>query len=190
VTSTPPKSWPNLDLDRLPGLDYLVLEIMSEDLRYAASLVESLFQHPSARGIAEVLRRFADTPRAIKYANQPRDHHTPDPILGLWRALHYLVTAELPPKAPRGKLLGVVADMWVVRDRTIEADLGKHGRRAKQILQSIVEDRSKHAAMDRSQVIAALDRDLKLKVAQEPKRGAGKTKKSARKKANKVARKK
>jgi hypothetical protein len=190
VTARLPKSWPNLDLGRLPGLDYLVLEIMSEDLRYAASLVESLFQHPSARGIAEVLRHFADTPRAIKYANQPRSH-TPDPILGLWRALHYLVTAELHPKVPRGKLLGIVADIWApVKDRTIEADISKHGSRAKQILQSIVEDRFKHAAMDRSQVIAALDRDLKRKAEREPKRAVGKTKKSARKKANKVAQKK
>jgi hypothetical protein len=187
TAATPPKSWPNLDLDRLPGLDYLVLEIMSEDLRYAASLVESLFQHPSARGIAEVLRRFADTPRAIKYANQSRDH-TPDPILGLWRALHYLITAELHPRVPRGKLLGIVADIWApLKDRTIEADISKHGSRAKQILQSIVEDRFKHAAMDRSQVIAALDRDLKQKAAAEPPRATGQT---TRGKSRKIARKK
>jgi hypothetical protein len=31
--ATPLKSWPNLGYDRLPALDYLVLEITSEDLR-------------------------------------------------------------------------------------------------------------------------------------------------------------
>jgi hypothetical protein len=177
-----PKSWPNLGYGRLPALDYAVPQYTREGLLDAALRAEPHY-------IAEFVRHVANIPSVIERLNQYRSH-TPDPILGLWRALHYLVTAELHPKAPRGKLLGIVADIWDVNDRTIEADVGKHGRRAKQILQSMVEDRSKHAAMDRSQVIAALERDLKLKAAQEPKRGAGDTKKRARKKANKVAQKK
>jgi hypothetical protein len=186
VTATP-LAWPNLGYVRLGTLDHLVLEITPADLRYAASVVESLFQHVSAPVIAEVLRHFADTPSAIKAAN-PYKRHTPDPhtphaILGLWRALHYYVSRELYPDKRRGKVLGIVADIWApVKDRTIEADIGKHSARAKQQLDLLV-GMGAERGKDRRQVIAALDLDLKLKAAQEPKRDARKSKKSARKKS-------
>lgn len=139
------------------------------------------------RRIAEGLRYLADVPGVIKAANHHRIH-TPARVLGLWRALHCLVSFKLYPDEPRGKVLGIVADIWSTKDRTIEADIGEYRAIAKKELAWLVKHeakrsgRSKPSAKDRQSVIACLDRDLKIKAAQEPKRILRTARKVTRKK--------
>jgi hypothetical protein len=81
-----------------------------------------------------------------------------------------------------------VADIWGAKDRTIEADIGEHGAMAKKEFAWLVKYEAKRSggsnplAKDRQSVITALDRDLKIKAAQEPKRILRTAKKVARKK--------
>jgi hypothetical protein len=124
--------WPHLKIPTHPVLDWHETEYTATSLLEMAAAVSDTTIPVKGRrdavwstAIESVLRSLADNVAALKALN----HHRPTPparVVGLNRAVHVHVLAELHPDQQAKRIWGEVAKAWGCSDRHVKDDVSKH----------------------------------------------------------------
>jgi hypothetical protein len=121
--------------DRIRGLDYVVPQYDAEWFREMARRI----QRAESLSVATVcFMQMADTPAAIQALN----HHKPQvphELMGLNRAVHYLVRSELLAQSKTKEALHDVALAWRIAEGTIADDVRDFGGHARYLLDEHIE---------------------------------------------------
>lgn len=171
--------WPHLKLPTHPVLDWVETEYTTARLTEIADAV-SANPHPiqtrTAQGlrgvwdpaIENVLRTLAANDAALKALNHRRAT-PPERVVGLNRAVHVLVLAELHPKRKATAIWAEVAAAWGKRPATVKGDVGKYKVKnpreyrpddAQRLMLTIVHNSCRASGRPREQVLKDFDADL------------------------------
>jgi hypothetical protein len=121
--------------DRIRGLDY---EVPQYDAEWFREMARRIQRAESLNVAAVCFAQMADTPAAIQALN----HHKPQiphELMGLNRAVHYLVRSELRGQSCTKEALHDVALTWRIAEGTIADDVRDYGGRARYLLDEHIE---------------------------------------------------
>ena len=183
--------WPNLGFLRIGELEYEVPRYDAAWFLHMAQFVEADVRGAKSRLLAEGLRQIAATPGAIRELNEHRPL-TPGPILGLNRALHYLVRLSIRweecGEERKKDAVDDVVRAWSAPERavaagTIRRDTDYYGKEAKRLLDVHVElCQEREPRPTFAKILKWFDADLHLHARRmrKPAKSAVKSKKSKR----------
>lgn len=177
--------WPNLQLATHPVLDWVETTYEPATLLLMAEAI-SKNPHPiqtrAAAGqpgawdsaIEQLISTLADSPAALKALNQRRPL-PPRKVVGLNRAVHFLVRLEMRGSGETKRALSDVAKVWDSTEATIKEDRTTFSVKtpteyrhddAKRIAAQIINDTSVTRGMTRTEVLEAFDADMKRRAKQ------------------------
>ena len=184
--STPDLSrWPNLKMPTHSALDWHEALYTGPRLLELASAI-SKNPHPIQTrtpeglsgvedpAIESVLRALANSPAALKALNRHRPM-PPRRVVGLNRAVHYIVRLEIRGKNKRKHALADVARVWGAKVATIEEDRTDHHVKkrdpfaltdAHYIAEQIIAGCSINRKLSRAAVLKAFDADMRNRAKQ------------------------
>jgi hypothetical protein len=144
--------WPRLALPT-GELDYLVGQYNAE---WFLDMVKRIESGQSLAAAARCFLQLAKTPAAIEKLNHYRPE-VPREILGLNRAVHYLVRLELRGAEQKKAVRHDIATAWQLEDETIRDDVGDFGKRGKALIESLIRQWSRG---DRRAFLEVFDADM------------------------------
>ncbi len=151
--------WPNLGGERHPQLDWVVTIYEAGRLREMADAAEQCEWNPWTKATVEALRALAASPTALAELNDVQAA-IPREVMGLNRAVHYLVRLEIAANEDKAEARSEVGHIWGKAAATVKEDVVLYGNKARSAIDELLQGLETANRTPRASLLEALDLDM------------------------------